>query len=236
MAMCYKSERNWNWTVATRIFGSLLIVFGGLTLVSCRDSRHMSQASFDFDLSPSQAARFKTDLRKFALVNDYAFIDASREMKESREYINTESERSGKQSPGLAIDGEIVDVTVEPKDSWIDSLIIVQTSADDSKKISLTVIYDRNSVAERSMTENFLHSQFLRDWEQYGMPREQRWRPVRFPPSTDIPLATHWGQSAFQPLRSLEDADVSRGMSSVWLSVRQSNGSTSQSEKGYLFE
>lgn len=125
----------------------------------------MAEQSYQFNLSPSQALEFKSDLRDFAIKSGYAFVDGSSETKEAREYINQESERSSGKNPGLVSQGiEIIDVTVEPRDAGSDFLIFAKTSAYDAEKVSLTVAYDEHSAVERQLADNFVQSQFLRKW------------------------------------------------------------------------
>jgi hypothetical protein len=148
-----------------RIFGRFFIVMGVWAVASCGEGREMAELSYQFNLSPSQAVEFKSDLRDFAANNDYAFVDGSSETKEAREYINQESERSSGKNPGLVSqDSEIIDVTVEPRDSGSEFLIFAKTSAYDAEKVSLTVVYDKDSAAERRMADNFSQSQFFRKW------------------------------------------------------------------------
>ncbi len=76
------------------VFSCFFIVLGVLALVSCGGGRDKAEVSYHFDLSPSQAIEFKSDLRQFALQNQYSFIDGSAQTKEARDYINRESEKS----------------------------------------------------------------------------------------------------------------------------------------------
>lgn len=148
-----------------QIFGRISIVFGVWAIVSCGDGHDMAELSYQFNLSPDQAVEFKSDLREFAIKNGYAFIDGSAETKDAREYINQQSEKYSGKNPGLVGQGrEIIDVTVEPKDSISNFLIFAKTSAYDSKKVSLTVAYNEDSVSSKGMVGNFLRSQFLRKW------------------------------------------------------------------------
>jgi hypothetical protein len=155
------------WMNKLSVFSRFFIVLGVLALVSCGDGRNKAEVSYHFDLSPSQVIEFKSDLREFALQNQYAFIDGSAQTKEAREYINRESERSSQKSAGLVSKGsEVIDVTVEPEKSGLTFFIFVKTSAYDAKKISLTMVHNKNSAIERAMADNFSQSLFLRKWKQ----------------------------------------------------------------------
>ena len=148
-------------------FGRFFIVLGVLVLVSCGDGRDKAEVSYHFSLSPSQPLEFKSDLKEFALQNGCAFIDGSAQTKEARDYVNRKSESASQRNPGLVSQGvEIIDVTVEPKNSQLSFFIFAKTSAYDAKKVSLTMIYNNNSATERGMADSFSQSQFLRKWKQ----------------------------------------------------------------------
>ena len=143
----------------------ILVVFGLCALASC-GGVGKEEASYNLELSPSQAIGFKSDLKKFADENGYLFIDGSQETKEAREYFNRETAKTASGNIGLAAgNGEIIDVTVEPKERT-EFLIFAKTDANDAKKVSLTLIYDKTSVAEKRLAAHFLRSQFLRNWRQ----------------------------------------------------------------------
>lgn len=149
------------------IAGGILVILGAWALLSCGNRGHKSQISYELTLSPTRAIEFKSDLRNFALQNKYDFIDGSTETKEAREYINKESERSSGRGAELVGAGiEVVDVTVEPRDPGSEFLIFAKTSANDAGKVSLTVIYNKNSQREREMADNFSKSDFLHRWTQ----------------------------------------------------------------------
>ncbi len=148
-----------------RVFSRFSIALGVWALVSCGDGRDMAEVSYHFDLSSRQALEFKSDLRYFALQNGYVFVDGSERTKEARDYINKETERSPQGGAGLTSQS-IIDVTVEPESPRLDFLIFAKTSAYDAEKVSLTMIYNKNSADERVMVDNFSQSQFLRNWKQ----------------------------------------------------------------------
>lgn len=145
-----------------------LIVLGLLCLASCSGGSK-KEVSYELQLSPRQAIQFKSDLSRFAKENGYLFIDGSKRTKEDREYINKETARSST-SAGLATEGQIIDVTLEPETA-ASFFIFAKSSAYDAGKVSLTIIYDETSVAEKRLADEFLQSQFLRSWTQQSSPR-----------------------------------------------------------------
>lgn len=125
----------------------------------------MAERSYEFDLSPNEAAEFKSDLKEFAKNGKYVFVDGGEETKNYRNNINQHSAETSGKNPNLASVGvEIVDVTVEPRDPEIGFLMFAKTSAYDSKKISLTVAYDKSSRVSKKMAENFEQSGFIQKW------------------------------------------------------------------------
>lgn len=142
----------------------ILVALVACGLVSCSDSGNTTEVSYQLSLSAAEAAKLKTDLRAFALQNGYAFIDGSADMTNDRTLINRETKGSPGGSAGLAVQGEIINVTVEPKNSEFDSFIFAQTSAHDEQKVSLVMIYDRESSGERAMAESFYRSKVLQAW------------------------------------------------------------------------
>ena len=148
------------------MLGRVFIVVGVAVIVSCGESRNTTELTYQLNLSVEQVADFKTDLRNFAAKNNYVFIDGSSNTKKARQYINRESERSSGKNPGLVSQGNgIIDVTVEPTDSKSEFLIFAKTSAYDASEVTLTIVYDENSLAESKMADDFSHSDFFYKWK-----------------------------------------------------------------------
>lgn len=145
-----------------------LIVLGLLCLASCRGGSK-EKVSYDLELSPRQAVQFKSEFIKFSKENEYLFIDRSIQTKESRKYIKENTAHSSR-STGLATEGQIIDVTVEPETAT-SFFIFAKSSAYDAGKVSLTVIYDEASVTEKRLADQFLQSPFLRTWARHSSPR-----------------------------------------------------------------
>jgi hypothetical protein len=141
-----------------------LVLLGLLAFASC-SGRGEVELSHELRLSADQAASFKSDLSNFAKENGYIFIDGSNETKEARKHFNNEFARSSN-SASFATDGYLIDVTVEPKNAS-NFLIVAKSSAYDAGRVSLTLIYDKTSVAEKQMADKFKQSQFRRSWMQY---------------------------------------------------------------------
>ena len=145
-----------------------LVVLGLSSLASCSRGS-TEEVSYDLQFSPRQAVAFKFDLSRFAKEKGYLFIDGSNETKEAREAINEETARSSRVA-GLATEGQIIDVTVEPKYAT-GFFIFAKSSAYDAKRVSLTMIHDKSSPAEKRLADDFLQSQFVRNWTQHTKQR-----------------------------------------------------------------